>query len=91
MNITPKHLKSGNILDVIFTLAWKNKEKQKERYEKTLAKIAFMESKDYTVHFIWEREFKNQLKENDDLKPFVRNRKPIFIESFHLNAQNPTF
>ena len=61
---------------------WNNKEKQKERYEKSLAKICFMESKGYTVHTIWECEFKKQLKENDDLKLFVKNRKPTFYRKF---------
>ena len=61
---------------------WKNKEKQKERYEKTLAKVAFMESKGYSVNTIWECEFKKLLKENDDLKRFVTNRKPTFYRKF---------
>ena len=41
-----------------------------------------MESKGYKVHTIWECEFKKLLTENDDLKQFVRNRKPTFYRKF---------
>ncbi|MEW8545912.1 MAG: hypothetical protein AB2693_20510 [Candidatus Thiodiazotropha sp.] len=35
-------------------LHWKLNEKQKKKYENTLKKLAFLESKGYKVHYIWE-------------------------------------
>ena len=63
-------------------MEWKEKAKQKERYDKTMMKIAFMDSKGYTVHIIWECQFKKQLQENETLKQFVRKRSPTFYRKF---------
>ena len=61
---------------------WKKKEQQKERYDNTLKRLSFLENKGYTVHHIWECDFKKQVNENDALKQFIRKRHPTFSNKF---------
>ena len=63
-------------------LNWKNKDKQRERYERTMRRITFLEQKGYTVHFIWQCEFKKQIDDSQQLKQFITNRRPAFYRKY---------
>lgn len=61
---------------------WKDKKKQKERYESTLERLSYLEKAGYSVYYIWQCEFDRQIGENDDLAQFVKNRRPIFSQKY---------
>ena len=61
---------------------WKDKKKQKERYESTMERLSYLEKAGYSVYYIWQCEFDRQIGENDDLAQFMKNRRPIFSQKY---------
>ena len=61
-------------------VTWKNKITQKERYDKTVNRIGFLEQKGYTIHRIWQCEFQKQINESEQLRQFIKDRRPTFYQ-----------
>lgn len=56
----------------------KYKQQQMKRYNRTMDRLSFLRRQGYSVRYIWENEYRSQLRENREMKRFVYESYPIF-------------
>ena len=55
---------------------------QKEKFESTLKREQYLKDLGYNVESIWECEYRQLLKDDEDLKSFVDSRRPAFYRKY---------
>ena len=63
-------------------------QKQKERRSRTDERLAYIKHRGYNVVFIWECVFRQQLKENEQMRNFVDKRYPEFYNRHKDRVQS---